>query len=1044
METYDELTRLGLYVMPKRRKLKVPMARYWEGGVEAPKITDRNRVIKDQQDYDSSGWCVAAGSRSNRLYVLDFDTHDIEQHGTDPWTLYQWVQSTCETGFVLGSPSGGVHLYYRIPDDKPLPQNISPHKGVDGRGEGGQVVTIGGFNRYDDTADKSKAQDKGVPSGHCDTYRKLEDGDYSFIPEMNDALYAWLTAKTKEKVKPEATEGEQYARTSQGQARIDAHLLQSATEKEKVALECLSFILPNWEDKGYDAWFQLWMSAHHGSGGSAKVRDYIVESPFIRWSDGQEGRIKFRHAWDTYVRQENGYTVASLFYLARQNGWLTRTGYEISDRLVQPINVRYVSEWVEAQPTLPELMLMISQTGSGKTRAIRDVWERLGRPKAVIFVPSVRLATELANTLKYEHGLPVTLYIDNETGKRLQGVQMIDAEILVTTLQTFAMKIYKAGVPMSRYGLVYIEECDQLLQQFSRGGGGMFTSHVNEQEARLGFEVLQEAYRDSKYVWGVDATMSRVSYDVAESLRDKRSVAVIKNEWIEPKAPVTMLEDKAEAMQKILEALEAGKRVVVAADTASDAEEVVSVMTLIGALDGKKSLVITRHTERDPEAIRFMDDVNKHAPEYDLLTYNSAMASGVSITSFAPDVLVQLCRFLTPRVNLQILNRYRKQVQVYCYYRKGENIYGKHAGEILSDAERRALIESGVVNIPLAARSDMAQLRAHITSLAVGDEFQQMRAARDFYRGLLQGDGRRVIAGDNNIVADVIDSGIQAVKEMRRERRDFLARTWPDTPPIDREHPALPEYTEDQVAQGEVHAHIERVLKGNIPEGVDPEHVYEIVQSFSPYVGALAAFADQSGALRRSELFLADRGRALTAITNHITLVRVLASLHNLYSSLEEELTPEKVTERAPVFMKELWALKDEYDSVTSRAEQQFQAVYDRSDNDEDRALDYSKILLKRLGLTQKKQRKGRNGKKQAVYISNIEEAREFLSWRKTELVLTDEPVLLVTTKRQSHMDIYNAMSSIQQAEVMRLLTTERHTDFAVAILHVHSGLDPY
>jgi hypothetical protein len=1039
MEIYDQYTAIGLYVMPKKRKQKVPLTRYWEVG--AALVTDRSRVISDQQDYDSSGWCIATGSRSNRLYVLDFDTAEIAANGIDPWTLYQWVQSISESAFVLGSPSGGVHVYYRIPDDKALPGNITPTKGVDGRGEGGQVVTRGGFNRYDDTADKLMAAKKGVPSGHCDTYRELEDGDYSFIPEMSDELYEWLTASTRSKTKPAETEGEKYARTVQGQARMEAHIAQTSTEKERITLECLSFILPNWGNRSYGEWIQMWMSAHHSSAGSAKVRDFIVESQYISWPDGQDGRLKFRHAWDTYVREDDGYTAASLFYLARQHGWLTRTGYEINDKLVEPINVRYVTDWLETLERYPELLLLMSQTGSGKTHGFKKVWEDLGQPKAVIFVPSVRLATELANTLRTVHGLPVTLYIDNATGRRKMGVEMVDAQILVTTLQTFALKIYKAGVPMNRYGLVYIEECNQLIEQFSRGGGGVFSSQVSEQEARAGFECLQEAFRDCRYVWGVDATMTRSSYDLFEALKVNRSVRVVRNEWVQPKSLVTMLEDKAEAYQTVFKALDAGKKVVVAADTAATAEEVEQVMRLAGVLEGKKSLVITRHTERDPNAIRFMDDVNAGALEYDLVCYNSAMASGVSITSVAPDVLVQFCMYLTPRTNLQILNRYRQQNEVFCYYRKGENIYSKQAGEILDDAERRAMIESGMVNIPLAARTDMALLRAHITALSVGDEQQQLRAPRDIYRQLLNGDGRRVLSSDSTMVADIVDDAMQETRAMRKERKEFLAQTWPNTPPIDREHPALPEYTDDQIAQGEIHAKIQYILKGNIPESLPPAYVYNVVQEFAPHITALAAFVDQNGALRRSEVYLADRGKALTSLTNHITLIRVLATLHHLYHTLDDKLDEQVLAERAPAFMKALWPMRDEYDSVIVNPRQQFNAVLERATTDEDRAADFAKILLKRLGLRQRTEREGR---KPVVQISNIEAAREFLSWRKTDLVLTDEPVIMITTRRQSQMDLYAAMTDEQKGEVMGMLLDGTHTDFEVAIRKVASGLDPY
>lgn len=510
MQIYDELTAVGLYVIPKRRTDKIPVRDYWR--TDNPKIATRESVQQDQKSADVSGWCVATGERSNRVVVLDFDTHDIEQQGIDPWVMYMWVQGTSETGFVLASPAGGIHLYYRIPDHLDMIGNDSPPvKGIDLRGHGGQVVTMGGFNRYDDTASKSKASDKGVPSGHCATYEKLPDGEYDSIPEMSQELYDWLTSLKKSKIEAKSSDGEHYAKTVQGLARVTEHNKQPISDRERVVIECLSYILGDWENKGYDEWSQMWMASHHGSDGSSRIRDYILEHPNVMWSDGARGRQHFRETWDKHESKEDGYTVASLFYLARNQGWLTQTGYEISDRLTEKINVRYVSEWFETLTDYPKRLLMISQTGSGKTFGFSQLWRDLGQPKSVIFVPSIRLATELAQTLKNEHGLPVTLYIDNETGKRKQAIEMVDAKILVTTLQSFATKIYEAGVPMKRYGLVYFEECNQMFEQFARGGGGLYSSHVSEKEARKGYAVIREAFTDSEYVWGVDATMSRVS-----------------------------------------------------------------------------------------------------------------------------------------------------------------------------------------------------------------------------------------------------------------------------------------------------------------------------------------------------------------------------------------------------------------------------------------------------------------------------------------------------------------------------------------------------
>jgi hypothetical protein len=1046
MKVYRELSGLGLYVVPKQKDKKLPVNRYWQKNNRVH--CTESMAYADQQSEGVSGWCVVTGSLSGNLVVLDFDTKEIEINGVDPVRMYDYVQDLSPTDFVLASPAGGVHLYYRLPDTMKMLGNSKPLKGIDVRGEGGQVVTLLGYNRYDNTPDDNIADKKGVPDGHVDTYRKLTDGRYNEIPEMTQALYDWLVRDkvTKDKPHPDTIGGKNYAQTAQGQERLEKHFKQHKTDRERIVLECLSYVLDDWNsDNGYEQWYQLWMSSHHGSDGSTIVRDLLLTHPNIYWRDGAKGRAHFKQAWDGHVyREEQGYTVASLFWLARKSGWLAQTGYEIPDALVEKFNEQYVTNWLIKLEDLPARALIQSQTGSGKTRAIKYVWERLGMPKGVIFVPSVKLATELCNTL-IKDGVPATLYIDNDTQRALPTETLIKASLLVTTLQTFATKVFNAGVPMSDYGFVYIEECDQLFIQFARGDGGKFGSHVTGNEARLGYAVLRDAFANSGLVWGVDATMSRVSYDLAEALKANYTIQVYRNEYISKKAPVTFLDSKGEAYQEVLRALMGGKQVVVAADTAQVADEVVSIMVQIGVVTEDETISITRPSERSKKVRAFMEDVNEEAKKYRLISYNSCMASGVSITEVTPDVVVQICTYLTPRNNLQLLNRFRKQKIVYCYYRMGESLYAKSAQEILDDAERRAWIESAQVKIPVAIRNDDAKLREYITSLSIGDEYQQNRSAREFYKSLIQGDGRKVTTGDEVSVSHMITASLEAVKQARKEYAEELKTSWVETPPIDRKRPALPSYTPIQVAQGEIHAQIERALRGNLPLDTDPKEVYDTVYEFVDVVAPLTAFLEQGEALRRAENYLADSGKAITALTNNITLVRVLATLHHMYRSLDDVLTNELVAERAKPFMAALWDCKEAYEAVTSRDEQSWDAVYNRNDTDEERALDFAKILLSRIGLDQRQKRKGRDGK--LHFIKNAEAARKFISWRmpdKTDIVFSDAPIEKIINDRAQPLLIYDAMSATDKERVMNMVRNEKYTTFEMAVMTIYNNEDGF
>lgn len=1036
MAVYDEFTALGFYMLPKRLKTKVPVWQFWEkqDGQLVNMLTERHEALNWQKRSDVSGWCVVTGNLSNRLVVLDLDTQEITNNGIDPVNLYNYIQSMSPSAFVLETPTGGVHIYYRLPEHLEMIGNQKPPvQGMDVRGEGGQVVTMTGYNRYDNDHEKGDmyADKKGVPDGHCDTYKKLPLGDYRIVPELNETLYNWLTSVQKT-VDKEVEQAENYALTEIGLKRMEVHFNQSLDEREQLVIECLNYVLSKWKDDStYEQWLQMWMSAHHGSSGSTKVRDYIMTHSSVYWRDGENGRLHFKNAWDKHSQRDSGYTMASLFWLAKKSGWLTKTGYEIPDNLCQIIDYKRVSDWIDTLGDIPKRCLLMSQTGTGKTYGISRLWNILGQPKTVIFVPSIKLATELAHTLRSEHQMDATLYRDSGTGATLSSAELTNARVLVTTLQTFANKVAN---PMSEYGLVIVEEADQLLQQFSRGGGGLYGSHVTEREARNGFRVLREAMVDSGVMWFLDATMTQITYHTAEAMREHHELHIVRNLHLNKKAKVTFVSDKYAAYQAVLRGLEQNKRVVVVADTALVADEVVQTMQMLGVLDGKKHLTIIRNTERDPNVIRFMEDVNTGASQYDLVSYNSVMASGVSITKVKPDLIVQIGTYLSPRANLQMLNRYRNQSEVICYYRTGENLYAERANTIYKQANERVTLESQMVNLPLATRTSDAELRAWIASLSIADTDIQDRSPREFYQSLLQADGRRIDYSEGEPISAIIKHTLEGVRHIRAEMRDMIAATWQNVPPIDRDRPAPDGYTTMQIVLGETHGDIEKALRGNIPMGVEPETIFKRVMEFKRFGFILTAFVKQEMALRSTETFMADKARAITTLMNNVTTLRVVSILHKLYANLDETLTDEVLAERSPEFLKALVENKDSYNAVITRRVQKFDEVWKRSEDTGERALAFAKILLARIGLKQRSQRSHREGDKTFYihHIVNINEARQFLEWRNADdmafnpnIVLNTEQIDTVISERtELYKQFYN-MDIAKREQVLAMMEDE-------------------
>lgn len=1023
---YDLLTRAGLYIVPKQKDKKIPLAQFWRKENRLH-LSDRSEALALQRNDDVLGWCCVTGELSGRLVVVDLDTADMVNNGLDPVQEYERLQSLSKTAFVLGTAGNGAHLYYRVPPELPLPGNSKLMPGVDIRGEGGQVVTLGSFVTYTG----KDAVKKGVEDGYTGKYRQLEGGKYDTVPFMSQELYDFLTKNTSVD-----SRGEQYAQTEEGSRRLEQHFNQPLEQQERLTLECLSYILANWpQDATYDQWLQMWMSAHHASGGSFKVRDYILSHPAIFWWDGDAGKRHFYTAWNTFQHREGGYTASSLFWLAKRNGWLSKTGYEIPEQLFEEINVRYISDWLREQDEIPPRLLLMSQTGSGKTQAIKELYHRLNCPKTVIFVPSIKLATELANTLKNYHGLPAELYRDTESGYTRDTPSLVQAPVLVTTLQTFARKVFLNGYLMQDYGLVVVEESDQLLAQFARGGSysPIYGSHVREHEARGGYAVIKQALEQSGVVWFMDATMSQITLRVVQAYCD--NWRLIRNTYIVPKSSVYFLESEDDAFQCILRALEEGKQVVAIADTAALAEEIVYTMEQLG----HEGLLITRKTERYPSVIRFMEDVNKYSKEHKFICYNSAMGTGVSIYDVRPDVVVQFCGYLPPRINLQMLNRFRKQARVYCYYRNSENLYGRSAEQVLKEFDVKINIESDIVSVPFIDRNDNAALRGIVTAISVSDIELQKRSPREFYINLLKNDGRGVYFEGNFPSALVIKHTRAGIKAVKQDKIAYIAEHWREVPPLDSNEPVPPEYTDMQVALGQAHAYIAAVLRNNIPDA-DNKLIYDITKEFGKYGYALNSLVNQRTAMVRSENFLLDRGKSVTTFTNIVSLIKLVSVLRWLWGVDLRDITEDDVKQRCDVFIYELKRLADLYDSVIERKRHKFNAVYDKYDDNYKRSIAFSKIILSNIGLKQRTERGS------LYYIENIARAELFLSWRNNTavntLLLTTDEIDSIILNRVFAVDKFSKMDSQQQEQVINMVASEVKTDFVTAVESVSSKSD--
>lgn len=1026
-EFYNELHKLGFAVVAKQRGKKYPHGK-WQSFTKQ-QFHPTYQLNLQEQPY-ISGWCILTGVRSNRLFVVDIDPSGVREAGNDPEELYHEIQMMSPSEFVLATPTGGVHIYYRIPDEwEMLNGRTNVVKGLDTRGEGGLVVTLGSHNKYED----NQAESKGVSHNHEGAYSKLPNGVYDTVPDITEELYTFVKSKHRGiKVIDGTRFGnnavlQNYGKSEQGNARIDAHMAQTNTAKEEVVIECLDAIFSRWgNDLSNDEWFQIWTSAYHGSP-TKNVLHWLITNPNVVWKGGIEDKEAFQQRWYAHSWMEDGFTVASLFWIARKAGWLATTGYEIPSNTVEEIDVEYISDWLKVQIDIPNILLVESQTGSGKTVALKLLWESVGKPRTVVFVPTVKLATELTATLNNKHGIPATLYRDEDTGTHIGIENMRKAKFLVTTLQTFATKLYTSGIGMSSYGLVYIEEIDQLVAGFARGGGGFYNSHVKENEARLGFEVLRDAFEHSDYVWGVDATMSQVSSSLVTSTAH-RPIRIIRNVRIKEKPPVKFVEDIEEAYQVAYKALVRGKKVVVVCDTANRAGEVYNLLNSITGTRDKHSILITRHTSQKEEVLEFMRDVNQGAKEYDLVVYNSIMGSGVSIVDVAPDVIVQIATYLTPKNNLQMINRYRKQQEVYCYYQASESLYGSSAIALLEEAKNRIDVESRLIRIDATARTDNAVLRSSLSSISVADEQLQKRSPKLFYQSLLVQDGREI--EDVEIEASgVLQHNIKKVRALAKDQKVFISANWHTVRPISVEHPPEPEMTDLEVALGLHHNMIAKALQGNIPVDVEPEEVSKVVQSFVNKGFILSEFMTQEKSFNRAEAYMVNGDKALTSINNNISIIKAVALVRILFGTMDTVLTTEVLDSNYREFLNAVIAHRELYDSATERTREKFEVVYDHLKPKES-AVKLAKVLLRHIGLRLKPVRVRTGGVDTRNHlIGNLDHATKFLQWRNSDNVdfmvdysFSTTVIDMKIEERQSVEYLYREMTEEQRAEVANLI----------------------
>ena len=769
--------------------------------------------------------------------------------------------------------------------------------------------------------------------------------------------------------------------------RAELHEEQPIDKRLTVVLDALSFALKDWGHKDYDEWLALWMSAYSGADGDTRVLDYIVSHDDVQWSSNSDIR-KFKSTWVQHTQRDgNGYTVATLFLMARRNGWLAESSQEIPTKCTTSFTNSRVSDWFNNLPAIPQHALIQSSLGSGKTMMSIDLYKRLARNdvdiKAVYLAPSVKLCLSLSATLT-QNGVSNTVYIDD--GKTKDVDTLVNARVLVTTLQTFAVKVVQAGgVDIAEYGLVVIDESDELISAFVRANTGRtvgYASHVTQRQSVVGYETLARIFQYVPYVYMLDGTATMVSYTLAKQHSPKhRNFTVYRNEWVQEKSDVLMLASIHDARKIILDNVNDGGRVVIATGTKREANLITWMLLTDGACTPDELITITGSKGNDARVNEFFKDVNAGASKYRVVIYNSAMGSGVSITDVRPNAFIQIADYVQPRKHLQIVNRYRQTFPTYCYINPTENLYGEGVQDKLDRVDAVVSREHSLTGVSYVERADYADKITDLAMLSIRDEYDQRRSPYTFYSNLLVKDGRKVehLSYNEGDIKDVV----KKARDVLAVQRELVMSTWREVEPFSRDT-SIDGLSDVDVARSILHAHILRMFNNVDNVTYDDTYIAELSRQFGRYYYNIDRVMNPNDSINTTIQESIDSKRAKITLKMWVSRLELMAQVGYILPSTDT--VTDLSTLDANVFVDAVQERKHVYDLSVGVYRNRFNQIMARKQGSvNDAGVSMATYLLGTLGikLRRKNGKRDTEGKRSRVlHVANVNELRDFMELR--------------------------------------------------------------
>jgi hypothetical protein len=861
--------------------------------------------------------------------------------------------------------------------------------------------------------------------------KSLDDGLLKINPDAEPLDYEYIYSEIKQRVADNTPiDTKQFLALARAHSlngaiskRAERHQEQPIEIRTRVTIDALSYALEGWGRQEYDLWLAMVMSAYAGSN-SLEVVHYIINHPSIIWDVGEKGRLM--RWWYQHKPKGDGYTVATLFLLARRTGWLQKTSIDLTD--YQEFHAKDVGQWLLSLPVLPKRALIHSGLGTAKTLGAVEVLKHLNIPKSIFFAPSIKLCTNLSAVLT-ARGVENTLYIDRGVIK--DEYDLKNAHVLVTTLQSFANKVIKKDVNMSDYNFVCIDESDELISSFARaetGGTLGFSSHVRRYESQWGFYALEQIFDEVEHIYMLDGTATRISKTLADRFTIlSEPVTVYKNQWRRSKSLVYLLDSIYEARKIAIDAVGAGLKTVIAVDTRKEGRLLYEYFLEFGLVDEDDIILITGETHNQTDIQDFFKDVEAGAASKQVVIYNSAMGSGVSIAATRPAIFVQICAHLSPRKNLQLLNRYRQQSLVYVYTQRGENLYHATADERLETVEAVTDNEKELTGLTYEKRTYIADTIKEIARLSVSDEHEQRRSYRDMYIGLLKSDGRDVSEPLQDVMID--DNFKQQFKKAQAlidTYNEQVLIDWRSIDPINRDQPPPPDIPLLDYAKGLLHTRINNTVPDNDDLDIDDYELAKLVNEYGRPVRLVERYLKLEDALKVTLENAQNSRLAMTTYRLYLSRLECISQVGLLFDNSIAEIGLDDLNP-AP-FLRAIDLRRQTYDLVARRQSRSYAVVNHKFRTDpENAALSMAKALLKPFGFGLKrghgKRQEGKRARKVKV-IGNYE-VTTLLRLRGQEVPYISFDVhrlLDYSTQIKPLTEQFYALDSREQKDVMTRL----------------------